>query len=364
MGPVRTSRASRRIVPVRPRTEATVPALPRRAIERLVAALLLLIGLPVMVGVALVVWVSDGRAIFYRGTRLGAHRRRFDILKFRTLRRNAQQVVGGRLVSDSDNLAIRGGKILRACRLDELPQLINIVRGDMSFWGPRPERPEVYESQCRAVDGYDRRFSVRPGLVGVSQLFTPHKTSKRFRTRLDNEMLETPPSVGRQVRLIVFTVLCTARTFLGSLWKSLSQSLRCSKLFGRGGQRRRLKRVRPHSATLRIDGGDTPESEAAQPVADLVDIDERFLRVRSHHDLPTEQTADVELEIPIRRNGRVRSRRARCIVSFHARRGDEKSPEYVFQYEPRDGYSEYVVHQYFLRNSLATPARFPRQHAG
>ena len=363
MGPVRTSRVSRRIVPVRPRPEATPSPLPRRPIERLVAALLLLIGLPVMAGVALVVLISDGRPILYRGARLGAHRRRFDILKFRTLRRNAQQVVGGRLVSDSDNLAIRGGKILRACRLDELPQLINIVRGDMSFWGPRPERPEVYESQCRAVDGYDRRFSVRPGLVGVSQLFTPHKTSKRFRTRLDNEMLETPPSIGRQVRLIVFTVLCTARTFLGSLWKSIAQSLRCSKIFGRGGQRRRLKRVRPRAATLRIDGGHEND-EAAEPVADLIDIDERFLRVRSLDDLPTEQTADVELEIPIRRNGRVRSRRARCIISLHARRGDEKSPEYVFQYEPRDGYSEYVVHQYFLRNSLATPARFPRKHAG
>ena len=362
MGPVRTSSVSRPYIPVRTRSELATQPLPRRPFEKLVAGFLLLLGLPVMGVVSLLVLISDGRPILYRGARLGAHRREFEILKFRTLRRNAQQVVGGRLLTDSDNLAIPGGKLLRACRLDELPQLFNILRGDMSFWGPRPERPEVYEAQCRAVDGYDRRFSVRPGLVGLSQLFTPHKTSKRFRTRLDNEMLETPPSLGRQVRLIAFTVICTARTFLGSFGMSISQSLRCSRLFGRSGQRRRLKRVRLRHATLELDERQPGAQSSA--VARLIDIDERYMRVRSEQPLPTDQTADVQIEIPIRRNGRIRSQRARCILSLHDRRGSEDSLEYVFRYEPRDGSSEYIVHQYFLRNSLATPARFLRKRAG
>ncbi|MDA0655343.1 MAG: sugar transferase, partial [Proteobacteria bacterium] len=94
--------------------------------------------------------------------------------------------VGGGLLSSSDRLETRTGKLLRETRLDELPQLINVVLGDMSLVGPRPERRAVYESQCKHIPGYDNRFAVKPGIIGYSQLFTPHSAPKRARSLLDN----------------------------------------------------------------------------------------------------------------------------------------------------------------------------------
>ena len=197
------------------RGSATGSSGARVGAQSLIALLLLVVTLPLWAVVGALVWISDGRPIFYRGTRLGRERRPFTIWKFRTLRCGAQQVIGSRLLADRHGLTIRGGRVLRACRLDELPQLLNIVRGEMNFWGPRPERPEVYEAKCREIPGYEQRFRVAPGLVGLSQLFTPHNTPKALRVRLDNAMLRRAPSLARQVRIVAYTAMCALATAFG-----------------------------------------------------------------------------------------------------------------------------------------------------
>ena len=335
-----------------------------RIFDRTLAALLLLLGAPLFVAVSLLILLAEGRPIFYRGTRLGRNRSRFNIIKFRTLGVGAQTKVGGRLLSAEDQLEIPFGKALRACRLDELPQLFNILTGDMNFWGPLPERPEVYLEQCVQLDGYDRRFRVTPGLIGVSQLFTPHKTPKRLRVRLDNGTVTEPPGTMQQFRLITFTMVCALRTVLASAASWMGEDLIARRILRRERHRRVLKRVAPRGATLSqdFDPSETPRSPT--PVQ-IVDLNENHMRVRCSGALPWPRTCRARLRLQVRRKGRLRQQSARCVVSVKeiraastARENESGPHDYVLQYYSEGTYSEYVLHQYFLKNSLATPARF------
>ena len=101
--------------------------------------------------------------------------------KFRTLPVGAQKKIGSKLLSFRHCKLPFFSKFLRDTRLDELPQLFNIMKGEMDFLGPRPLRPEIYDHMCKGITNYDLRFNVRPGLVGYSQLFTPHSSPKRIR---------------------------------------------------------------------------------------------------------------------------------------------------------------------------------------
>ncbi|NOT28893.1 MAG: sugar transferase, partial [Planctomycetes bacterium] len=183
--------------------------------ERALALVLLLLALPMLGLLALFVLAADGWPAFYSGERLGRGRRPFTLYKLRTLKRGAEKVVGGGLLGHKQELVIRGGTFLRDTRLDELPQLWNVVCGDMALLGPRPERAEVYRAQCAAIPGYARRFDVRPGLIGVSQLFTPHATDKRYRTLLDNHAIRRGNRLGSGLVVIAFTVWAVAARVAG-----------------------------------------------------------------------------------------------------------------------------------------------------
>lgn len=156
--------------------------------------------------VALVILVTSGRPIFYRGDRYGLGRDIFQIYKFRTLKIGAEQSIGDATVKDSSDLVTPIGKFFRKTRLDELPQVWNVVRGDMNLVGPRPVRPIIAARYEEEIPNYDRRFQVRPGIVGHVQIFMPHGASKRFRARYNNILLNRDVNVLGEIYLILFTV--------------------------------------------------------------------------------------------------------------------------------------------------------------
>jgi Undecaprenyl-phosphate glucose phosphotransferase len=145
-------------------------AVQKRVFDVVVGSLLLVLFSPLLAVVALAVRLTSGSPVLYRQKRMGLDGRVFDMLKFRTMRADAEKETGPVWTSPDDPRRTRLGAFLRSTSLDEWPQLINVVRGDMSLVGPRPERPVFIERFRREVPGYMLRHKVKAGLTGWAQV--------------------------------------------------------------------------------------------------------------------------------------------------------------------------------------------------
>jgi lipopolysaccharide/colanic/teichoic acid biosynthesis glycosyltransferase len=167
----------------------------RKAIlDRVLAALLLLPGLPMIGLLVLLVRLTSRGPGIYRQVRLGRHGQRFLMYKIRTMRQDAEAASGPVWTTQaSDPRVTLVGRLLRRLHLDELPQLLNILKGEMSLVGPRPERPEFVHVLTEAIPGYRSRLGVPPGVTGLAQLNIPPDTditSVRRKLVLDREYIE------------------------------------------------------------------------------------------------------------------------------------------------------------------------------
>jgi len=198
------------------------PARPRdvllRALDVLLSALFLLSALPVALPITLIVLLTSGRPVLYRGERVGRGGRVFTMLKFRTLKADAETrlgpYLGEELVRRTQDEFTTIGKWLKATQLDEIPQFVNVLRGDMSLVGPRPIRPVFFEELAHELPAYWQRLIVRPGLTGLAQVRRGYETSMAEKLAHDLEWI-----ADRSVRLYLRTVVATG-------WRVLTQSLR------------------------------------------------------------------------------------------------------------------------------------------
>jgi len=158
--------------------QAVIKTYLHRAFDIVVSLTVLLVAWPVMLITAIAIRMEDGGPIFYRQTRVGRDNRPFEILKFRSMRVDAERD-GAQWASAGDARVTRLGGFIRKLRIDELPQLINVLKGQMSFVGPRPERPEFVEELEKKIPYYRVRHRVNPGITGWAQICYPYGASDR-----------------------------------------------------------------------------------------------------------------------------------------------------------------------------------------
>ena len=172
----------------------------------IVASLLGIIVLsPFMIGTALAVKLYDGGPALYKQVRLTKDGKHFEIMKFRSMGVNAESDGVARLATENDNRITPVGKVIRACRLDELPQLFNILKGDMTIVGPRPERPEIAAQYVEHIPAFSLRLQVKAGLTGYAQVYGKYNTDPYDKLQMDL-MYINRMSVAEDLKLMFATV--------------------------------------------------------------------------------------------------------------------------------------------------------------
>jgi exopolysaccharide biosynthesis polyprenyl glycosylphosphotransferase len=142
----------------------------KRIFDLLASAAIGLLAMPVMLATALAIRIEDGGPVFYRQERVGRDNRVFNVLKFRSMRQDAEGDGRPQWATEADPRVTRVGNWIRKLRIDELPQMLNVFKGEMSFVGPRPERAYFVTQLCEQIAYYNVRHGIKPGITGLAQV--------------------------------------------------------------------------------------------------------------------------------------------------------------------------------------------------
>ena len=177
----------------------------KRFIDIIGSLILIVLTSPLMLISAILVKVYDKGDILYKQIRLTKDSKEFKMVKFRSMIMNAEDKTGVVLAKENDDRITPIGKFLRKTRFDELPQLVNILKGEMSFVGPRPERPEIYDEICKEMPEFRYRLVVKAGLTGYAQIYGKYNTSLRDKLLLDLYYIENYSLID-DIKLLLLTL--------------------------------------------------------------------------------------------------------------------------------------------------------------
>ena len=177
----------------------------KRTWDILFSLLLMIILSPILLITALAIKIGDGGPVFYRQIRCTKNGNEFEILKFRSMVVDAEKKGKAVLATENDPRITAVGKLIRKLRIDELPQLINVLKGDMSFVGPRPERPEFIQKYMEEMPEFSYRMKIRAGITGYAQLYGKYNTKPYDKLKLDLYYIEQF-SIGLDIKLMILTI--------------------------------------------------------------------------------------------------------------------------------------------------------------
>lgn len=313
---------------------------------RLVLGLLLAVPAALIIGIVYIVVKGVFREpgpFFYVSERVGLHRKIFKLYKIRTLKENASQILGNELYTADRVLTIRGGDFLRRTRIDELPQIFNLIRGDMNIIGPRPMRP----SRLNKFPQSDLRFCIKPGLTGVSQMITPHHTPERVRSILDTNIYLLHCSIGMQLKWVALTIFSVARKVLEEARLKIADFMRIFRKAMSEGNNRKMRRVKVQSDILVRDG----ERERSYRVHDMnYSSISFFVPEDEGKRLKPGQALQVTLIVNAKKTDRAARCDARLLFVSSGQRPDMH--KVIVEYVPQSEYSRYLIDKYILKECL------------
>lgn len=284
----------------------------------------ILVSLPIFAIVSTLLFLTQGRQILYRGVRLGKDQKEFQIIKFRTLcSERAAEMTRNCTLPRNARIETPLGALLRESRLDELPQLFNILLGDMNICGPRPVRPEIAEIERGRIRDYDLRFTVKPGLIGPTQAYFSHGASKRVRARMNNRLVRRPVSIAAELGLL--GNICLAVT--SRVGRKLMQIILRSGLASAPKARSDMWLV--------MEGG--------QRLCAVESIGMRRITIQGAPCGLGDTTAVLYIRL---QSGALR--KARVMLSENERYGD-------FNYSAESSFGEFIIERYALRLVVVPP---------
>lgn len=340
-------------IPVSAKKVTTFGLLPflQRIIDIGLSLLLLLITLPLFVFFTFVVLISDGGDVFQKELRLGRNKQSFLMLKFRSLISTGDTKPG---------LKHTMSMFFQNTLINELPQLLNILLGDMTFVGPRPICPEVYKQHSHDINNMDLRFLVKPGLIGPAQIYVPHQIPYRVRAFLDNRCATQQSSTFSNLAFIAFVFLRLGKNLL--LYFGNESMRIIFSLFTSNPviERRRLPRRDQRNTYCRI----MPREINMEEMFNMIGFHQQFKVVNMNSESILVKTAEpfsgnevtLRLKKQTARDGKPAKRR---VVYLHGNmqsipkyRGDKMSFYYLVVYRPVSPLNDYKVHQHFLKESF------------
>lgn len=312
-----------------------------QAVNRSLAAVLLVLLGPVFLVIMALQKLTSPGPVFYSGWRLGKDRSQFRIFKFRTLSPDAEKITRTCTLPRRNMTETPLGAYLRKTRLDELPQLVNILRGEMVFMGPRPVRPEIEWLYKAEVEGYEDRFRVRPGLVGLSQALMTHETPKALRSRFNRMCCRAPVRYHAMLGLVAYVGFCVLRKSVTSAVAALRDRARLVPEHGwlRSGF------SRPKGCRVDFLAGNEPVTGAICGMSDEII---QFVSTR-----PV-RPGDYELILSCRRRSRRNFRlsvMANVEMSVPLGPGQSGFVNYA-TYSPRTRAARHFIERYFLQSAV------------
>lgn len=332
-----------------------------RILNVALAGLFLLLALPVFIVIPVLIRRNDHGPAFYVANRLGRHKKPFKMYKFRSLAPGSDKKIGAEVLTPAHDVMTPFGKFIRDTKIDELPQLLNVLKGDMDLVGPRPQRPEICMKYGETIADYDLRFAVKPGLIGFPQLFLPHTAPKRIQSYFDNRYIRRRAKILQDLGLVLLTIVLVFKQLSLKLFKKVCKNVGGGTLSAQGiAEKRCLKknRVDVKDATLEVFSGtgETPKDFFTE--GELLDIDEGAFRVRLDAPIPAEGVYTFRITVKVGLKTKVKIVRVRCQgeVYTERRRVDPSEAHlryWVMNYRPLTTVDYFKIEKYFLKKSMA-----------
>ncbi|MBU0993308.1 MAG: sugar transferase [Proteobacteria bacterium] len=293
-------------------------------------------------------------SFIYSGKRLGKNKKLFNIYKIRTLKLCAEKQFKTDVLCSGSGLELKFGKFLRSTRLDELPQLFNIFKGDLAFVGPRPERPALYKKQCKNIPGYDLRFSVRPGLIGPSQVLTPHSTPKRIRAFIDNQYITKDNNLFNQLSFFIWVFLKLSLNLVKEVCEIGSDHVSILSKRGIDSNKRKLKRIKNKNAVIYCS--DECFEKLDCEYFEIVDMNNEAIHFLTERDLSVDEELNFVIEVNVNRKNKKIKKSSKCKAVVYKKnngRLENSKNSFVAFYEPISSINQYIMDQYILSLSIA-----------